>query len=93
MMMQSLAPKIRPDHLDRLAQVYVRQSTMIQVRENTASGARQYDLAGRAATWDGSRSESRSSIRIRDARGRPRPVATVFSTSSPRLAWAGPGPS
>ena len=49
MMTQSFAPKIRPDHLDRLAQVYVRQSTMIQVRENTASGARQYDLVGRAS--------------------------------------------
>ena len=48
MMMQSFAPKIRPDHLDRLALVYVRQSTMIQVRENIASTARQYDLAGRA---------------------------------------------
>jgi DNA invertase Pin-like site-specific DNA recombinase len=47
-MIQSFAPKIRSDHLDRLAQVYVRQSTMIQVRENTASGARQYDLARRA---------------------------------------------
>jgi DNA invertase Pin-like site-specific DNA recombinase len=47
-MIQSFAPKIRSDHLDRLAQVYVRQSTMIQVRENTASGARQYNLAGRA---------------------------------------------
>jgi DNA invertase Pin-like site-specific DNA recombinase len=48
MMMQSFAQKIRPDHLDRLAQVYVRQSTMIQVRENTASTARQYDLVSRA---------------------------------------------
>src|SRR4051794_38816728 len=48
MMMQSLAAKVRPDHLDRLALVYVRQSTMIQVRENIASTARQYDLAGRA---------------------------------------------
>jgi DNA invertase Pin-like site-specific DNA recombinase len=48
MMMQSFAPKIRPDHLDRLALVYVRQSTMIQVRENTASTARQYDLVSRA---------------------------------------------
>jgi DNA invertase Pin-like site-specific DNA recombinase len=48
MMMQSFASKVRPDHLDRLAQVYVRQSTMIQVRENIASTARQYDLAGRA---------------------------------------------
>ena len=42
------APKIRPDHLDRLALIYVRQSTPMQVRENTASTARQYDLAGRA---------------------------------------------
>ena len=47
-MIPSFASKIRPDHLDRLAQVYVRQSTMIQVHENTASTARQYDLAGRA---------------------------------------------
>ena len=40
--------KIRPDHLDRRAFVYVRQSTFIQVRENTASTARQYDLVQRA---------------------------------------------
>ena len=37
MMTQSFTQKIRPDHLDRVAQVYIRQSTMIQVRENTAS--------------------------------------------------------
>src|SRR5579871_3024236 len=42
------SPKIRPDHLDRLALIYVRQSTPLQVREHTASAARQYDLAGRA---------------------------------------------
>ena len=42
------APKIRPDHLDRLAMIYVRQFTPLQVREHTASAARQYDLAGRA---------------------------------------------
>src|SRR6202142_4335620 len=40
--------KIRPDHLDRQALVYVRQSTLFQVHENTASTARQYDLAQRA---------------------------------------------
>jgi len=40
-------------------------------------------------TWDGLRSGSRSSTRIRGTRERPRPVPTVFSTSSPRLAWAG----
>jgi DNA invertase Pin-like site-specific DNA recombinase len=42
------SPKIRPDHLDRKAFVYVRQSTLFQVREHTASTARQYDLAQRA---------------------------------------------
>jgi DNA invertase Pin-like site-specific DNA recombinase len=41
-------PKIRPEHLDRDALSYVRQSTPIQVREHTASTARQYDLARRA---------------------------------------------
>ena len=40
--------KIRLEHLDRLAFIYVRQSTVIQVRENTASTARQYDLTQRA---------------------------------------------
>jgi DNA invertase Pin-like site-specific DNA recombinase len=41
-------PKIRPDHLDRQAFVYVRQSTFVQVRLNTGSTARQYDLVRRA---------------------------------------------
>ena len=93
MMTQSFVPKIRPDHLDRMAQVYVRQSTMIQVRENTASTARQYDLAGRAATWDGFQSGYKSSIKIRGTQERRRPVATAFSIWSPKLAWAGPEPS
>jgi DNA invertase Pin-like site-specific DNA recombinase len=42
------SPKVRPDHLERPAFVYVRQSTLFQVRENTASTARQYDLVQRA---------------------------------------------
>ena len=37
-------PKIRPEHLDRQALIYVRQSSPIQVREHTGSSARQYDL-------------------------------------------------
>jgi DNA invertase Pin-like site-specific DNA recombinase len=40
--------KIRPDHLDRLAIIYVRQSTLFQVRENSGSTTRQYDLVKRA---------------------------------------------
>jgi DNA invertase Pin-like site-specific DNA recombinase len=38
-------PKIRPDHLDRQALIYIRQSSPMQVRDHTASAARQYDLA------------------------------------------------
>src|SRR5215472_6511627 len=40
--------KIRPDHLSRQAVIYVRQSTLLQVRENIGSTTRQYDLAKRA---------------------------------------------
>ena len=43
-----LATKIRPDHLARHAWIYVRQSTLAQVRENVGSTARQYDLERRA---------------------------------------------
>jgi len=41
-------PKLRNTHVTRPALVYVRQSTLIQVRANTASTARQYQLATRA---------------------------------------------
>jgi DNA invertase Pin-like site-specific DNA recombinase/AcrR family transcriptional regulator len=41
--------KIRPTHLCRAALVYVRQSTMAQVHNNTESTARQYALVERAA--------------------------------------------
>ena len=40
--------KLRNEHLTRPALVYVRQSTLMQVRDNTASTARQYQLAKRA---------------------------------------------
>ena len=39
------ASKIQPRHLDRLAMVYVRQSTPQQVLENRESRERQYALA------------------------------------------------
>src|ERR1700759_4704407 len=43
-----MSTKITPDHLGRLAVVYVRQSTMAQVTSNLESQRRQYDLAGAA---------------------------------------------
>src|SRR5579859_481886 len=48
MLARQPATKIRPDHLDRLAVIYVRQSTLFQVRENIGSTLRQYDLVKRA---------------------------------------------
>jgi len=49
--------KIQPEHLDRDALIYVRQSSLIQVRDNTASTMRQYDLVQRALSlgWERSR--------------------------------------
>ena len=41
--------KIRPSHLGRAALIYVRQSTIAQVRNNTESTTRQYGLAAQAA--------------------------------------------
>jgi DNA invertase Pin-like site-specific DNA recombinase len=40
--------KITAGHRDRTALVYVRQSTLVQVRDHVESTARQYDLAQRA---------------------------------------------
>ena len=42
--------KIHPEHLDRPAFVYVRQSTFDQVRHHHESRRRQYDLQGHART-------------------------------------------
>jgi DNA invertase Pin-like site-specific DNA recombinase len=49
--------KISTGHLERLAIVYVRQSSIAQVRDNTESTARQYLLVEEVARlgWDGSR--------------------------------------
>jgi hypothetical protein len=45
--------KITAAHLERLAVVYVRQSSIAQVREHTESTARQYALAQAAAQGSG----------------------------------------
>ena len=41
--------KITSSHLHRTAVIYLRQSTLMQVREHGESTARQYGLAGEAA--------------------------------------------
>ena len=47
-MQASLGHKIEAVHLGRRALVYIRQSTLMQVRENVGSKERQYDLVKRA---------------------------------------------
>ena len=47
-MMNTTHSKIRASHLSRCALLYVRQSTMRQVFENTESTKRQYALRQRA---------------------------------------------
>ena len=46
-------PKIGPVHLGRDAYVYVRQSTLTQLREHTESLIRQYELRERAVALGG----------------------------------------
>ncbi len=43
-----MTPKITPDHFSRGAAVYIRQSSMSQVVDNTESRRRQYALADTA---------------------------------------------
>jgi excisionase family DNA binding protein len=72
----SAAAKVTGAHRQRLAVVYVRQSTLAQVRENTQSTERQYALAGEAERlgWEGSRIvviDSDLGVSGRSANGRP----------------------
>src|SRR5680860_1653414 len=46
--MSENSSKVTADHLRRDAYLYVRQSTLYQVANNTESARRQYDLRGRA---------------------------------------------
>jgi DNA invertase Pin-like site-specific DNA recombinase len=48
MLMHEVTRKVRTEHLRRRAYLYVRQSTLRQVIENTESTTRQYDLRQRA---------------------------------------------
>jgi len=55
----SVNPKIFPTHLNRMAVVYLRQSSLRQVRENRESTDRQYRLEGRVRSlgWSAERIE------------------------------------
>ena len=51
-----MSSKIRLDHLQRQAYIYIRQSTLQQVYHNQESGRRQYGLQEKAVAlgWSGS---------------------------------------
>ena len=51
MEIQELSPKITEDHLNRKAVVYLRQSSMTQVRRNKESQRLQYALKEKAEEW------------------------------------------
>ena len=80
--------KIRATHLERTAIVYVRQSSMTQVRENLESQARQYALVEEAARlgWPASK------IQVIDAdlglSAAPPSDAVGFGRWSAGFAWA-----
>jgi len=85
-MLDALTPaKLRPAHLARQALVYVRQSTLAQVRDHTASAARQYDLVRRARElgWPAAQitvldqDQGRSGASVAERDGFQRLVATV----------------
>jgi hypothetical protein len=67
--------KVTGAHRAQAAIVYVRQSTLMQVREHTESTMRQYDLAGQAARlgWAG------ADIEVIGSWGRPRQVRAPYS--------------
>ena len=51
--------KITSSHRERTALIYLRQSSMAQVREHTESTRSQYALAGRRPRWAGRAATSR----------------------------------
>jgi hypothetical protein len=61
--------KIGPQHLGREAKVYVRQSTLNQVRHNHESRRRQYELEERARAWGGLKWKSSMRISANRLRG------------------------
>ena len=82
--------KVQPQHLERGAYLYIRQSSMRQVLENVESAKRQYALRGRAIAlgWHDEQSSSLTTIRVS-------PVhrllgARGFSAWSATSAWGGP---
>ena len=85
-----MTEKITPQHLQRTAYVYVRQSSMGQVRHHRESTERQYALQDRARSFGWLRAGSRSSTETWDVRVRQRQIVATSRHSLPRYRWAMP---
>ena len=85
--MNSVPQKVTPRHLQRDAYLYVRQSTLRQVLENTESTKRQYALRERAWLWVGPSSESSPSTVIWASPALRLSIGKGFNVWSPRSAW------
>ena len=80
--------KIRPQHRERAAIVYVRQSTPQQVIEHQESRLRQYDLAAHAVTLGWSQQRVLVIDEDQGQSGRSASIAPDFSDCSPRSPWS-----
>ena len=91
MFTDTASSKVTAAHLSKTAPLYVRQSTLKQVLNNTESAIRQYDLRGRAVAlgWAGAQ------ITVIDIdqghSGASPPTGKGSSSWSPSCPWAGPG--
>ena len=79
--------KIQNTHQERMAYVYVRQSTPIQVMENRESTERQYRLRDRAIELGWAPVGWKSSTKIKAAQGAYRPTAQDSSDWSLQWDW------
>ena len=80
--------KIRPEHLSRLALIYVRPSTLLQVREHSGSTPASMTWSSEQRRWDGSQLASRLLTGIKAS---PAPLpsgATGFKSWWLKSGWA-----
>lgn len=82
--------KITPLHLQKTAFVYIRQSSLGQVRHHRESTERQYALQDTAVRWAGCRVESKYSTVTWGDLVRQRLIAPTAERSSPMCRWEVP---
>ena len=78
-MMHDAHQKVKASHLKRNAYLYVRQSTLRQVFENTESTQRHTRSDSTPLRLDGHWTKSSSSIRIWDSQAPRRPIGKDFN--------------